>query len=107
VVIDGVSCASNGQAGAAGHITCTGPSNDKNAEWPAITTNGKPIAGPGVSQALLGRVFRKGAGRQRQRGQGLRRYLQPGRQPVANPGRPDGFRGGQAHPAFPFTTFFT
>jgi predicted lipoprotein with Yx(FWY)xxD motif len=45
-----------------GPITCTGPSNDKNAEWPAITTNGKPVAGPGVSKALLGRVFRKGVG---------------------------------------------
>jgi predicted lipoprotein with Yx(FWY)xxD motif len=45
-----------------GPITCTGPSNDKNAEWPAITTNGKPVAGPGVSQALLGRVYRKGVG---------------------------------------------
>ena len=32
-----------------GPITCTGPSNDKNAEWPAITTTGKPVAGPGVS----------------------------------------------------------
>ena len=45
-----------------GPITCTGPSNDKNAEWPAITTNGKPVAGPGVRAALLGRVFRKGVG---------------------------------------------
>ena len=45
-----------------GPITCTGPSNDKNAEWPAITTNGRPVAGPGVSRALLGRVFRKGVG---------------------------------------------
>src|SRR5580698_7152621 len=45
-----------------GPVTCTGPSNDKNAEWPAITTNGRPVAGPGVSQALLGRVFRKGVG---------------------------------------------
>ena len=45
-----------------GPITCTGPSNDKNAEWPAITTSGRPIAGPGVSQALLGRVYRKGVG---------------------------------------------
>ena len=25
-----------------GPITCTGPSNDKNAEWPALTTNGRP-----------------------------------------------------------------
>ena len=32
-----------------GPITCTGPSNDKNAEWPAITTKGRPVAGPGVS----------------------------------------------------------
>jgi predicted lipoprotein with Yx(FWY)xxD motif len=43
-------------------FTCTGPSNDRNAEWPAITTNGAPVAGPGVSQALLGRVFRTGIG---------------------------------------------
>ena len=41
---------------------CTGPSNDKNAEWPAITTNGNPVAGRGVSQALLGRVYRKHVG---------------------------------------------
>jgi predicted lipoprotein with Yx(FWY)xxD motif len=45
-----------------GPLTCTGPSNDKNAEWPAITTNGKPVAGPGVHQYLLGRVYRKGIG---------------------------------------------
>ena len=43
-------------------FTCTGPSNDTNAEWPAITTNGNPVAGSGVSQALLGRVFRHGIG---------------------------------------------
>ena len=42
--------------------TCTGPSNDKSAEWPAITTNGKPVAGPGVSQQLLSRVYRKHVG---------------------------------------------
>jgi predicted lipoprotein with Yx(FWY)xxD motif len=47
-----------------GPITCTGPSNDKNAEWPAITTSGKPIAGPGVSGTLLGTVNRKGVGTQ-------------------------------------------
>ena len=45
-----------------GPIVCTGPSNDHNAEWPAITTNGKPIAGPGVRQSLLSRVYRKGVG---------------------------------------------
>ena len=48
--------------GAPPGATCTGPSNDQNAEWPAITTNGKPIAGPGVSKRLLGRVYRKGVG---------------------------------------------
>jgi predicted lipoprotein with Yx(FWY)xxD motif len=47
-----------------GPITCTGPSTDKNAEWPAITTSGLPVAGPGVSQRLLGRVYRKGVGEQ-------------------------------------------
>jgi predicted lipoprotein with Yx(FWY)xxD motif len=55
-------CTTGATSTPVGPITCTGPSNDKNAEWPAITTNGKPIAGPGVSQALLGRVFRKGVG---------------------------------------------
>jgi predicted lipoprotein with Yx(FWY)xxD motif len=44
--------------------SCTGPSNDQNAEWPAITTTGAPIAGPGVSARLLGSVSRKGVGRQ-------------------------------------------
>ena len=47
-----------------GPITCTGPSNDHNAEWPAITTKGRPVAGPGVSARLLGTVFRKGVGTQ-------------------------------------------
>jgi predicted lipoprotein with Yx(FWY)xxD motif len=47
-----------------GPITCTGPSNDKNAEWPAITSSGKPVAGSGVRKALLGRVYRKGIGDQ-------------------------------------------
>ncbi len=28
---------------------CTGPSNDKNAEWPAFTTTGTPVAGPGLA----------------------------------------------------------
>jgi len=47
-----------------GPFTCTGPSNDKSAEWPALTTTGQPVAGPGVNQALLGRVYRKGVGYQ-------------------------------------------
>jgi predicted lipoprotein with Yx(FWY)xxD motif len=46
------------------HGSCTGPSNDANAEWPAITTVGRPVAGPGVRAALLGSVVRAKVGRQ-------------------------------------------
>jgi predicted lipoprotein with Yx(FWY)xxD motif len=45
-------------------IACAGASNDKKAEWPAVTTKGAPIAGPGVSQKLLGTVTRAGIGEQ-------------------------------------------
>jgi predicted lipoprotein with Yx(FWY)xxD motif len=45
-----------------GPIACTGPSSDHNAEWPAITTSGQPVAGPGVRQSLLGKVYRSGVG---------------------------------------------
>jgi predicted lipoprotein with Yx(FWY)xxD motif len=45
-------------------IACTGPSNDQKAEWPAVTTTSAPIAGPGVSQKLLGIVHRAGIGDQ-------------------------------------------
>jgi predicted lipoprotein with Yx(FWY)xxD motif len=48
----------------AGPLLCTGPSTDKNAEWPAITTKGAPVAGPGVNPALLGSVRRLHVGRQ-------------------------------------------
>ena len=41
-----------------GPILCTGPWGDNNAEWPAITTKGAPIAGPGVQKALLATVKR-------------------------------------------------
>ncbi len=41
-----------------GPMLCTGPSNDKNAEWPAVTTTGAPVAGPGINAALLGTVKR-------------------------------------------------
>lgn len=47
-----------------GRLLCTGPSGDKNAEWPAITTRGRPVAGGGVSQKLLGTVKRAGIGEQ-------------------------------------------
>lgn len=45
-------------------LSCTGPSNDKTAVWPAITTTGAPVAGPGVNPALLGSVSRAGVGDQ-------------------------------------------
>ena len=44
--------------------SCTGPSNDQKAEWPAVTTTGAPVAGPGVSRSLLGAVSRPGIGDQ-------------------------------------------
>jgi predicted lipoprotein with Yx(FWY)xxD motif len=45
-------------------VSCTGPSNDHNAVWPAITTTGNPVAAGGVHQSLLGTVNRAGVGRQ-------------------------------------------
>jgi predicted lipoprotein with Yx(FWY)xxD motif len=45
-------------------LSCTGPSNDKTAVWPAITTTGAPVAGRGVHQNLLGTVHRTGVGTQ-------------------------------------------
>jgi predicted lipoprotein with Yx(FWY)xxD motif len=48
-----------------GHrLACTGPSDDGIAEWPAITTKGRPVAGRGVDARLLGSVYRKHVGRQ-------------------------------------------
>ena len=32
---------------------CTGPSTSTEAEWPAYTTTGTPVAGPGVNSSLL------------------------------------------------------
>jgi predicted lipoprotein with Yx(FWY)xxD motif len=45
-----------------GTLLCTGPSTSHRAEWPAITTVGKPVAGPGVNAKLLGTVTRKNVG---------------------------------------------
>jgi predicted lipoprotein with Yx(FWY)xxD motif len=39
-------------------FACTGPQTSQQADWPALTTVGAPVAGPGVRQALLGRVHR-------------------------------------------------
>jgi predicted lipoprotein with Yx(FWY)xxD motif len=45
-------------------IACTGPTNNQKVEWPAVTTSGAPVAGPGVKQSLLGTVKRAGLGEQ-------------------------------------------
>jgi predicted lipoprotein with Yx(FWY)xxD motif len=50
-------------------LTCTGPEKDlvnevASDDWPALTTNGVPIGGPGVNQHLLGTVKRAGIGDQ-------------------------------------------
>ena len=43
-------------------LSCAGAETDKTAEWPALTTDGKPVAGPGVNKHLLGMVYRKDIG---------------------------------------------
>lgn len=43
---------------------CTGPSTSAKAEWPAFTTTGAPVAGPGVNESMLGEVKRAGVGEQ-------------------------------------------
>jgi hypothetical protein len=50
-------------------LTCTGPMIDMSKsitsdDWPALTTKGTPVAGKGVSQKLLGSVYRRGIGTQ-------------------------------------------
>jgi predicted lipoprotein with Yx(FWY)xxD motif len=49
--------------------SCTGPESDfvnvtSGDDWPAFTTTGAPVAGPGVEQKLLGTVDRPGIGDQ-------------------------------------------
>jgi predicted lipoprotein with Yx(FWY)xxD motif len=43
-------------------LSCAGTETDKTADWPALTTTGKPVAGPGVNKRLLGMVYRKDIG---------------------------------------------
>lgn len=45
-------------------LSCTGPEGDMSAVWPALTTIGLPVAGPGVDPAGLGTVLRTGVGDQ-------------------------------------------
>lgn len=41
-----------------GPDTCAGAETDAHADWPALTTDGPPVAGPGVNRWLLGSVYR-------------------------------------------------
>ncbi len=41
-----------------GPLSCTGLTTEKKVDWPALTTSGPPIAGPGVDASLLGEVYR-------------------------------------------------
>lgn len=41
-----------------GPLSCAGSESDPTADWPAFTTTGYPVAGPGVNQFLLGAVWR-------------------------------------------------
>jgi predicted lipoprotein with Yx(FWY)xxD motif len=43
-------------------FACTGSPVSDTSDWPALTTQGPPIAGPGVSQWLLGKVYRADLG---------------------------------------------
>jgi predicted lipoprotein with Yx(FWY)xxD motif len=40
-------------------LSCAGAETDMTAEWPAVTTMGKPVAGKGVHKSMLGTVYRK------------------------------------------------
>ena len=45
-----------------GTLSCAGLETDEHADWPALTTTRKPIAGPGVDPHLLGSVYRADLG---------------------------------------------
>jgi predicted lipoprotein with Yx(FWY)xxD motif len=47
---------------AEGTLSCTGSETDTTADWPAFTTEGRPVAGPGVEPWLLGSVYRADLG---------------------------------------------
>ncbi|HEY6624455.1 MAG TPA: hypothetical protein VIX85_11515 [Acidimicrobiales bacterium] len=44
---------------AAVKVSCTGAETDLTADWPAVLTTGKPVAGAGVNRRLLGSIYRK------------------------------------------------
>jgi predicted lipoprotein with Yx(FWY)xxD motif len=39
-------------------LSCTGAETDNSADWPALTTDGKPVSGSGVKTRLLGSIYR-------------------------------------------------
>jgi predicted lipoprotein with Yx(FWY)xxD motif len=50
-------------------LTCTGPESDllkgvKSDDWPAFTSVGRPLGGPGINSRLLSRINRPGIGDQ-------------------------------------------
>jgi predicted lipoprotein with Yx(FWY)xxD motif len=45
-----------------GPDTCAGSETDPTADWPALTTDAPPVAGPGVDRWLLGAVYRADLG---------------------------------------------
>jgi predicted lipoprotein with Yx(FWY)xxD motif len=47
---------------AQGTLSCTGSETDRTADWPAFTTDRRPVAGPGVNPRLLGSVYRADLG---------------------------------------------
>jgi predicted lipoprotein with Yx(FWY)xxD motif len=49
-------------AGKGKMLSCTGPETDRRADWPAFTTSGRPVAGPGVNPYALGAVYRADLG---------------------------------------------
>ena len=56
-------CGTTLVSGAArGPISCTGPETDRRADWPALTTDQPPVAGPGANPWLLGSVYRSDLG---------------------------------------------
>jgi predicted lipoprotein with Yx(FWY)xxD motif len=40
-------------------LSCAGPMTSHTADWPIVSTVGKPVAGKGVNKHLLGSVYRK------------------------------------------------
>jgi predicted lipoprotein with Yx(FWY)xxD motif len=53
-------CNATTEVNVMGHeFTCAGPENSMTADWPIVSTVGKPVAGPGVNKHLLGMVYRQ------------------------------------------------